>query len=192
MFHLKDASWRKYQILPEGEISFRFQLDAALKMCFYTVKVHGDQAFGKCFARGAGWLGTSCKEGLRSNSRSKPKVQSVGYSHCILSVLTESGSLATKEENLPNLVTLWELHQHHVCPSAFQLLPWCRLDFSLLSWRGINPWKKLSLFKWVKQLLFQVHVFHCYFLVVTLLSVFYSIGDVMFTSDTFLAPRMNC
>lgn len=135
----------------------------------------------KHLVRGAGWLGTPCKEGLRNNSHSKPKVQSVGYSHCILSVLTESGSLAMKEENLPNLVTLWELHQHHVCPSAFQLLPvlGCRLDFSLLSWRGTNPWGK--------QLLFQVHVFHCYFLVVTLLSVFYSIGDVMFTSDTFLA-----
>lgn len=40
---------------------------------------------------------------------------------------------------------------------------------------------------WGKQPVFQVRLFPCYFLIVTLLSVFYSVGDVMFTSDMFLA-----
>lgn len=101
---------------------------------------------------------------------------------------TGSDPLVTKEEKLPNLVTLGTPAVSSVPPPScsFSLYRGAGL-ISLFCHGEINPWKKAFAFKWGKQLLFQVHLFHWYFLIVTLVSVFYSIGDVMFTSDMFLA-----
>lgn len=58
---------------------------------------------------------------------------------------------------------------------------------SLFCHRGKQTHEKTFQFKRGKELLFRMLLFCCCFLIVTLLSVFYSTSDVMFTSDMFLA-----
>lgn len=153
----------------------------------------------------AGPEGPCQERGVRNNSCSKPEFQSVSYchswSHRSFAALTGSEPLGTKEK-LPNLVTrfpkwqkslLWELEQHPACPPH---LFWDAGWFLAFVTGGHKPLEK-SFHFWVGMFsfLFQVHLFHCYFLIVPPLPEWDSAADIMFTSEMFLAAwasQMNC
>lgn len=131
------------------------------------------------------------RKGLGSNPHSKPEAQSIHYCHscscCSFTAPTGSDPLVTEEEKLPNLVTSLGTLVTSCVPLPSCSFSLCRAAglISLFCHRGTQtPEKKLLLLSGENNSCSRCY---CYFLIVTLLSVFYSIGDVMFTSGMFLA-----